>query len=268
MKRNPHSLPFWCCLASIMTCIVRSARDVPSFSSHSFCSFPLSISFHHSWKKFPSHWAQMSGFPPPLFLTCTTRTSRASCLPLLANFPFLVLIDSPISLNILTIHLQQQYMTTSPNFPKQALFLCWVRSESWHEGEGQEKESKRKGKRKTCLQQQNYLGSAGREAQTTFCRTFWWGLIEMIFYLLEPRTHTVTTPYVQSKLNCIMIDPKVDPNHIDLSESSNHEIQETYATTTEPRILCQRCSIVISFEPIIEISVTSSVVRIFGGLWW
>jgi len=30
----------------------------------------------------------MSGFPPLLFLTCITRPSRASCLPLLANFPF------------------------------------------------------------------------------------------------------------------------------------------------------------------------------------
>ena len=40
----------------------------------------------------------MGGFPPPLFLTCTTRPSHASCLPLPANFPFLVLIGSPILL--------------------------------------------------------------------------------------------------------------------------------------------------------------------------
>jgi len=37
----------------------------------------------------------MSGFPPPLFLTCTTRPNRASCSTLLANFSFLVLIGSP-----------------------------------------------------------------------------------------------------------------------------------------------------------------------------
>ena len=38
----------------------------------------------------------MSRYPQLLFLTCTTRPSRASCWPLLANFPFLVLIGSPI----------------------------------------------------------------------------------------------------------------------------------------------------------------------------
>jgi len=40
----------------------------------------------------------MSGFLPPLFLTCTTRPSRASCSTLPANFPFHVLIGSPILL--------------------------------------------------------------------------------------------------------------------------------------------------------------------------
>jgi len=40
----------------------------------------------------------MSEFPEPLFLTCTTRLSRASCMPLPANFPFLVLIGSPMLL--------------------------------------------------------------------------------------------------------------------------------------------------------------------------
>jgi len=40
----------------------------------------------------------MTGFPPPLFLTCTTRPSGALCLPLPAHFPFLVVIGSPIIL--------------------------------------------------------------------------------------------------------------------------------------------------------------------------
>jgi len=49
MKRDPHSVPFGCWLASTMTCIIRSARDVHSFGSCSFCSCPLSILFHHNW---------------------------------------------------------------------------------------------------------------------------------------------------------------------------------------------------------------------------
>ena len=36
MKRDPRSLPFWCCLASAMTCIIRSAGDMHSFCSRSF----------------------------------------------------------------------------------------------------------------------------------------------------------------------------------------------------------------------------------------
>jgi len=67
MKRDPFSLPF----------------------------FPLSTSFHHCYRRFLSRWAQMSGFPSPL-LTCTTRFSRASCLPFPADLSFLVLIGSPI----------------------------------------------------------------------------------------------------------------------------------------------------------------------------
>ena len=84
------------CLASTITCIAHSARDVPSFGSPSFCSSPLSILFRHGQIRFFSCWAQMSGFPSPLFLTCTTRPSRASCLPLPAHLPFLVLIGFPI----------------------------------------------------------------------------------------------------------------------------------------------------------------------------
>jgi len=45
----------------------------------------------------------MSGFPLPLFLTCTTRPSRASSSPLPANFPFLVLIGSPILLPLVLL---------------------------------------------------------------------------------------------------------------------------------------------------------------------
>ena len=45
----------------------------------------------------------MSRFPPPPFLTCTTRPSRASRLPLPANFPFLVLIGSPILLPLVLL---------------------------------------------------------------------------------------------------------------------------------------------------------------------
>jgi len=43
MKCDPHSLPFWYCLTSTMTCIIHFARDMhrPVFSS------PLSIWFHH-----------------------------------------------------------------------------------------------------------------------------------------------------------------------------------------------------------------------------
>ena len=37
----------------------------------------------------------------PFFGTCTTRPNCASCLPLPANFPFLVLTGSPISLVLL-----------------------------------------------------------------------------------------------------------------------------------------------------------------------
>ena len=39
-------------------------------------------------RRFLYRWAQMSGFPPPLFLTCTTRPSRASCLPLSSQLSF------------------------------------------------------------------------------------------------------------------------------------------------------------------------------------
>jgi len=45
----------------------------------------------------------MNGFPLPLFLICTTRPSRALCLPLFNNFPFLVRIDSPILLPLVLL---------------------------------------------------------------------------------------------------------------------------------------------------------------------
>jgi len=45
----------------------------------------------------------MSGFPPTLFMTCTPRLSRASCLPLSANFSFLVLIGSLIFLPLVLL---------------------------------------------------------------------------------------------------------------------------------------------------------------------
>ena len=45
----------------------------------------------------------VGGFSPPLFLTCTTRPSRASCLPFTANFPLLVLIGSPILLPLVLL---------------------------------------------------------------------------------------------------------------------------------------------------------------------
>ena len=45
----------------------------------------------------------MSGFPPSPFFTCTTRPSGASCLPLPANFPFLVLVGSPILLPLVLL---------------------------------------------------------------------------------------------------------------------------------------------------------------------
>jgi len=45
----------------------------------------------------------MSGFPPPLFLTCTTRPSRALCSTLPTNFPCLVLIGSPILLPLVLL---------------------------------------------------------------------------------------------------------------------------------------------------------------------
>ena len=54
----------------------------------------------------------MSGFPPPLFLTCTTRPSLASCLPLSAKSPFLVLIGFPILLPL--VLLPPPKKTTSP----------------------------------------------------------------------------------------------------------------------------------------------------------
>jgi len=46
----------------------------------------------------------MSGFPLPLLSTCTTQPSTcASCLPRLANLPFLVLIGSPIWLPLVPL---------------------------------------------------------------------------------------------------------------------------------------------------------------------
>ena len=45
----------------------------------------------------------MSGFPPPLFFTYTTRPSRATCSTLPANFSFLVLIGSPILLPLVLL---------------------------------------------------------------------------------------------------------------------------------------------------------------------
>ena len=53
--------------------------------------------FYHSQRRFLSRSAKMSGFLPPLFLTCSQRPSRSSCLPLPANVPSLILIGSPIS---------------------------------------------------------------------------------------------------------------------------------------------------------------------------
>ena len=103
MKRDPRSLPFWCCLASTMTCIIRSARDVHSFCSRFFYSSPLSISFRHSSRRFLSRSAQMSAFPLPPFLICTKRPSYASCLPLPANFHFRVLIGSPTLLPLVLL---------------------------------------------------------------------------------------------------------------------------------------------------------------------
>jgi len=45
----------------------------------------------------------MSGFPSPLFVTCTTRPSRAWCSTLPAKFFFLVLIGSPILLPLVLL---------------------------------------------------------------------------------------------------------------------------------------------------------------------
>ena len=61
----------------------------------------------------------MGGFPPPLFLTCTTQPSRASCLPLPANFPFLVLIGSPILL-LLVLRKEQTAVRRKHSFPAAA----------------------------------------------------------------------------------------------------------------------------------------------------
>jgi len=133
MKRDPHSLPFWCCLASIVTCIVRSARDMPSFCSCSFCSFPLMISFHHSQRRFLSRWAQISRFPPPLFLTCTTRPSRASCLSLPVNFPFLVLIGAPILLPlVLPPSPRRVHLLVLPTERKEGQTSLLLHQFSWH----------------------------------------------------------------------------------------------------------------------------------------
>jgi len=67
-----------------MSCIVRSAHDMHSFKFgfRFFRWSPFTISFHHSQRRYLCHWAQMSGFHPPLCLTCTTPFSPASCLPL------------------------------------------------------------------------------------------------------------------------------------------------------------------------------------------
>ena len=56
----------------------------------------------------------MSRFPLLLFLTCTTRPSRASCLLLPANFPFLVLIGSPILLPLVLLFPPQKSRSPRP----------------------------------------------------------------------------------------------------------------------------------------------------------
>jgi len=133
MNRDPRSLPFWSCLASTTTCIERSARNLPSFCSHSFCSFPLSISFHHSYRRFLSRWAQMSRFPPPPFLTCTTRPSRASCSTLPANFSFLVLIGSPILLPLVLLLFPKRVdLLVLPTERKEGQTSLPLRQFLWH----------------------------------------------------------------------------------------------------------------------------------------
>ena len=74
MKRDPRSLPFWDCLASTMTCIVRSGMH--SFCTRAFFHSPISVSLHYSQRRILFRWAQMSGFPLLLFLTGTTRPNK------------------------------------------------------------------------------------------------------------------------------------------------------------------------------------------------
>ena len=83
MKRDPRSLPFWYCLASIMNCIVRSTRALPAMCIlFATVFFPLASfdSVLSQLAKIFFYWAQMSRFPSPFSFICTTRLYHTSCV--------------------------------------------------------------------------------------------------------------------------------------------------------------------------------------------
>ena len=54
----------------------------------------------------------MSGFPPSLFVTCTTRPSRAWCLSLPANLPSVALIGCPMSIPLVLVLYRLSHVKT------------------------------------------------------------------------------------------------------------------------------------------------------------
>jgi len=79
----------------------------------------------------------MSGFPPPLFSTCTTRPSRASCLPLPANFPFLVLIGFHILLPLVLFFFPRRVdLLVPPTERKLGQTSLLLLQFSWHHRSG------------------------------------------------------------------------------------------------------------------------------------
>jgi len=99
MKHDPHSLPFWCCLASTMTCIVHSACDVILLPFFLFLLFRCRFSIlkedffprELKWADYCPCWWSVSRF---LQLFCSFSLLPNSCNQrLLVAFPTLLLFQ-------------------------------------------------------------------------------------------------------------------------------------------------------------------------------